>query len=369
MPKSTKSKSPEAKSVGSKSETAGGGASKPAAKRLSLVLLLLPIALALSFFAWTLTREYQAFVLSPMPLAKAEQRVVIDLPTGSGLDALLAQLERAGVPNTPRWQWRLLLWQLGLERKLKAGEYAISAEMTPRDVLNAIAEGKVVKHTLTIVEGSRFKDLREKLVAHQALKQTLAELDDSEVLKRIGVAEEHPEGLFLPETYTFTRGYSDLELLQNAYWAMQRTLNEAWERRRSDLPLKSAYEALILASIIEKETGHAPERGEIGGVFTRRLKLGMKLQTDPTVIYGLGDAYDGNIRRRDLTTDTPYNTYTRYGLPPTPIALPGKAAIMAAVQPKQGESLYFVARGDGRHQFSSNYEDHRAAVQKYQLGQ
>lgn len=330
--------------------------------RLGLILLLLAVCLsAASVFLW---REYQQF--SNAPLIAADPPVTIELEKGAGLDRLLASLRAKGVNAGQRWQWRMLLKQLQLEQKLQAGEYQIRKNDTPRTLLYALASGEVVQHRLTIIEGTRFSDLRKALAGHQAIKQTIGGLSDSEVMQRLGAPETHPEGLFLPETYRFPRGFTDIEILRKAYWDLQRTLKAEWEARAPELPLASPYEALILASIVEKETGRASERPQIAGVFVRRLKLNMRLQTDPTVIYGIGPDFDGNIRRTDLTTDTPYNTYTRAGLPPTPIALAGKAAIHAALNPDAGKALYFVAKGNGTHQFSESYEEHDRAVDTYQ---
>ncbi len=332
------------------------------ARKAMIWLTLLVAVVAASGVGAYLWREYQTFSNN----ALLSQAATIELKPGSGLNALLDELERAGATPAPRWQWQMLLKQLKLERKLKAGEFAISPRDTPRTLLFAIAEGKVVQHRLTIVEGTRFKDLRIQLAKHPALTQSIQALDDTQLLIAIGATETHPEGLFLPETYRFPKGFSDLELLKKAYWDLQRELKQAWEKRAPDVPLSSPYEALILASIVEKETGQPQERPEIAGVFVRRLKSNMRLQTDPTVIYGMGDAYQGNIRKSDLTTDTPYNTYTRAGLPPTPIALAGKAAIRAALDPAPGETLYFVAMGNGKHIFSKTYEEHDRAVDEFQ---
>ena len=211
--------------------------------------------------------------------------------------------------------------------------------------------------------------LREALAQVETLDQTLADVSDTELMERLGKPNVHPEGQFLPDTYRYTRGMTDFDVLQIAHRALHQTLDDQWDKRPPNIELNSAYEVLTLASIIEKETGVAAERPQISGVFNRRLRIGMRLQTDPTVIYGMGDAYEGNIRRRDLTTDTPYNTYTRHGLPPSPIALAGRDAIHAALHPQKGEALYFVARGDGSHQFSATLEQHNAAVRKYQLKQ
>ena len=226
----------------------------------------------------------------------------------------------------------------------------------------------MVTVTLTFVEGITFAEMREQLENNNALKITLKGLSNADVLKRIGAVEGNPEGLFFPDTYQFSAGTTDLDLLRKSYRMMQQKLTEAWAQRDAGLPYKDSYDALIMASIIEKETGKADERPLIGSVFTNRLRIPMRLQTDPTVIYGMGQRYDGNIRRRDLTADTPYNTYTRDGLPPTPIAMPGWNSLLAAVKPAQSDKLYFVAKGDGSHYFSRSLDEHNRAVAKYQLG-
>ncbi len=239
--------------------------------------------------------------------------------------------------------------------------------MTALQLLQQMVDGEVIQHTLTLVEGWSFKQVMVALRAHHAIRATLQGLTAAEIMSRLGYAGQHPEGRFFPDTYHFPKATSDIEFLRRAYSAMAERLEQEWVAREPDLPLKSAYEALILASIIEKESAVSAERAEIAGVFIRRLNKGMRLQTDPTVIYGMGEAYDGNIRRRDLRHDTPYNTYTRKGLPPTPIAMPGGEAIHAALHPASAESLYFVARGDGTHYFSATLEEHNRAVRKYQL--
>jgi UPF0755 protein len=330
------------------------------------VVLLLLLTLGLSAAGFHFWRDYQQFLVSP--LLPPGQQVTIQFQRGEGLPQLVRHLQEAGVPVGAQWRWHLLARESKLARRLKAGEYRVDARLTPPDLLTAIAAGRVVMHAISIEPGKRFADFRARVEAHPVLVQTLAAADDAEILQAIGATETHPEGLFLPETYFFPRGYTDRELYRRAYVALQRELDAAWATRRAALPLKSRYEALILASIVEKETGRAVERPTIAGVFVRRLELGMRLQTDPTVIYGMGEAFDGNIRRQDLRTDTPYNTYTRHGLPPTPIALVGRAALRAAVQPAEGRELYFVSRGDGTHQFSETLPEHNAAVRKYQLG-
>lgn len=332
--------------------------------RIRLGLILLLVAISLSAAGLYLWREYQQF--SNAVLSHSETPITIQVDKGAGLDRVLGALRARGINVGQRWQWRMLLAQLQLEQKLQAGEYRVRPNDTPRTLLFALASGDVVQHRLTIIEGTRFSDLRKALAAHEAIQQTIGGLTDSEVMQQIGAPESQPEGLFLPETYRFPRGFTDIEILRKAYWDLQRTLKSEWEARAPDLPLASPYEALILASIVEKETGRASERAQIAGVFVRRLRLNMRLQTDPTVIYGIGPDFDGNIRRSDLTTDTPYNTYTRAGLPPTPIALAGKAAIHAALNPAGGKTLYFVAKGNGTHQFSETYEEHDRAVDTYQ---
>ncbi len=251
---------------------------------------------------------------------------------------------------------------------IKAGEYLIKPNTTLPLFLEQIIEGEVVQYRYTIVEGITSQQLIATLKLHANLNSALNGMSSEEILKALGAAEQHIEGLFLPETYHFPAGTSDLAFLQRSYDALQSTLSDEWQNKADDLPYKTPYEALIMASIIEKETGIAEERAQIAGVFVRRLQKGMRLQTDPTVIYGMGDAYKGNIRRKDLRTDTRYNTYTRHGLPPTPIALASKESLHAALHPADGKSLYFVATGkEGRHYFSSTLTEHNKAVRKYQL--
>jgi UPF0755 protein len=255
----------------------------------------------------------------------------------------------------------------GLAGRVRAGEYRFAPRSTPREVMALLVSGKVVLHSLTIVEGWTFDQMRAAMAAHPHLRTTLHDSSGEEIMARLGRDGEHPEGWFLPETYRFPRGTTDLEFMRIAHEAMVATLDATWGERQDSLPFDSPYQALILASIIEKETGLAAERREIAGVFVRRLQRGMRLQTDPTVIYGAGPDFEGRLRRVHLDTDTPYNTYTRAGLPPTPIALPGRASLAAAVQPLEGRTLYFVATGrpDGSHAFSETLEEHNRAVQRY----
>lgn len=309
--------------------------------------------------------DYREFANSPLQLP--EQGLVYQLRPGTSVAALAGELVQQGVLDSPLYL-RLLARQRGDAERIKAGEYRIVAGTTPAQLMDQLVLGKVVQYSLTLIEGWSFAQVRAALANEPALKQTLNGKSAAEILAQLGASESHPEGLFLPDTYVFIRGDSDINFLKRAYQAMKSYLAEEWNQRAEDLPLETPYQALILASIIEKETGKEEERPAIAGVFVRRLKRGMKLQTDPTVIYGLGDAFDGNLRRRDLRRDTPYNTYTRKGLPPTPIALPGREAVQAALHPQDGKSLYFVARGDGSHAFSSTLNEHNRAVRKYQLG-
>ncbi len=313
--------------------------------------------------AW-LAMDFRHFADSPLKLP--EQGLTYILKPGSSVSRLAADLKARGVLENELYMRVLARWE-GQASQLKAGEYLLTADMSPRSLLNHIVSGKVINHSLTLVEGWTFRQLMQAVRQHDALTHTLNGLSDKEIMQRIGHAGEHPEGRFLSDTYLFPRGTTDVSFLQRAYNAMDRLLQFEWERRDAGLPLKSPYEALILASIIERETGLAAERPEIAGVFIRRLQKKMRLQTDPTVIYGMGEAFDGDLRRRDLKAKTPYNTYTNHGLPPTPIAMPGADAIIAALHPAPGSSLYFVARGDGSHQFSETLAEHNRAVRRYQL--
>ncbi|GMV28857.1 MAG: hypothetical protein AMXMBFR59_09820 [Rhodanobacteraceae bacterium] len=326
--------------------------------------LFLLVLTALAAGGWLLWQDWNRFVDAPLRLG---DDAVLDVPAGASFASIRRQIRDAGYSDAHDLYWRALAQRMGVASRLHAGEYAVPRGTTPRDLLRRMAAGDVIRHRFTIVEGWTFRQLRAALAAETGVKQTLPTLSDADIMRELGAAAEHAEGRFLPETYLWTRGDRDIDLLRQAYQAMRRALDAAWASRAADLPLESPYQALILASIVERETGKADERPAIAGVFARRLRLGMKLQTDPTVIYGLGASFDGNLRRRDLDTDTPYNTYTRTGLPPTPIALPGVAALRAAVRPAPGDALYFVARGDGSHEFSANLDAHNRAVARYQL--
>jgi UPF0755 protein len=256
---------------------------------------------------------------------------------------------------------------LGRSGAIQAGTYRLERAMTPLEILDKLKRGDVVLAEILFVEGTTFRQWRAQLAANSNVKQTLAGKSEDEIRSALGIAEPLPEGWFFPDTYRFAPGTSDLDLLRRAHGAMKKRLADAWAGRDPSLPLKTPYEALILASIVEKETGAAGERPVIAGVFANRIRKGMRLQTDPTVIYGIGEKFDGDIRKRDLTADTPYNTYTRDGLPPTPIAMPGAGSLAAAMHPAQTNALYFVGRGDGTHQFSATLEEHNRGVARYQL--
>ncbi|MET3654184.1 endolytic transglycosylase MltG [Dyella japonica] len=326
-----------------------------------VVLVLLAIAGGL-VYGWM---DYQRFVGTP--LAASTEAPSVDVAKGSSLRDVVDQLRQQHATNSRPLYWRVLAEQLRVAGRLHAGEYALTAGMTPRDLLLNMAAGRVLQRNFTIVDGWNFRELRQALAKADKLKQEGASLDDAAVMAKIGVPGEMPEGRFLPETYAYVKGDSDLDILRRAHAAMTKMLDAQWSQRDKDVPLATPYDALILASIVEKETGRADERPRIAGVFIRRLQSHMLLQTDPSVIYGMGDAYTGNIHKSDLTTDTPYNTYTRAGLPPTPIAMPGKPAIEAALHPASGTELYFVARGDGTHVFSSTLDEHNRNVACFQL--
>ncbi len=326
--------------------------------------LLLGIAAGVAAYFYS---EYRHF--ADAPLAPLDAATSIDVPMGTNLPGVLRVLEADGIHVGQNLYWRALAREMGIAGRLHAGEYALAPGMTPRALLAKMAAGDVVQHHFTIVEGWTFAQTRVALAHDADLGQTLATTDDAGVMRELGAADALPEGWFLPETYSYVRGMSDLDVLRRAYEAMHKALDKLWAARAPGLPLDSPYQALILASIVEKETARVDERPLIAGVFLHRLKIGMKLQTDPSVIYGLGPSYDGNLHHRDLEADTPFNTYTRTGLTPTPIALPGLAALTAVTHPAATDALYFVARGDGSHEFSATLEAHNRAVAKYQLHQ
>lgn len=293
--------------------------------------------------------------------------VIVSIERGESLNQIITKLESKNVVEARWFKW--LVRFEGAANKIQAGEYEFSPGLTPPQILVYLLKGKVNQYAITIIEGDTFKDVLIDMHSHPAIKKTLPEKAEmKQYLELMNISEKHLEGLLMPETYFFTKGTSDSTLIIRAYRAMQVFVNTAWPKRQEGLVIKSSYEALILASIVEKETAAPEERKKIAGLFLRRLEIGMKLQTDPTIIYGMGDKYKGDIRFRDLKKDTPYNTYTRYGLTPTPIAMPGKASIDAVLHPEKTKSLYFVSKGDGTHVFSKTLKQHNAAVDKYQRG-
>ena len=324
-----------------------------------MVAVVLVLAGAACVGYYWLRNEYTAAGPSKAP-------VRIQIEQGTSVRSALAHLESQGVVRNAA-AVKLYLRLMGLKPRIEIGSYEIPAAASPAEIVSMFDQGRVLLQQLTIVEGTTFGDLRRALDQNPAVTHAVHGKSDAEVMVVIGHAGEPPEGRFFPDTYRFAEKTPDAEILTIAYNAMQRALDAAWQARRPDLPYDDPYQALILASIVEKETGLPSERPRIAGVFVSRLRKGMRLQSDPTVIYGLGAGYDGDIHTRDLTADTPYNTYTRGGLPPTPIALPGKESLLAAVQPQESGELYFVATGtgDGGHHFSRTLEEHNAAVKSY----
>lgn len=329
--------------------------------RLIFRVLLIGLAAAIALAGWL-----YHFTGQPLTLPSASHDLVIE--HGSSLRSISQQLVDEKLLAEP-WSFMLLVRFSGKAAALQAGNYRLQQGMTPMDLYRMITAGDTVQSSITLIEGWNFRQIREALNRHESIRHLSMPMSDAEILQRIGAGETHPEGLFFPDSYFFGSGISDLDILQRAYQTMQVKLNRAWQGRDHELPYRTPYEALIMASIIEKETGRADERTMISRVFLNRLKYGMRLQTDPTVIYGLGEKFDGNLRKRDLLADTPYNTYTRDGLPPTPIAMPGLAAIEAALHPARGSALYFVGKGDGSHAFSATLSEHNRAVARYQLKQ
>jgi UPF0755 protein len=301
------------------------------------------------------------------PLRLSAPGIDLSIEPGATPRGIAQAVVDAGVDVPPQWlyAWFRLSRQ---DRRIRAGSYELKRGITPRTLLAVLVRGEEATRSLALVEGWNFRQVRAALAKAEHLKPETAGLDDEDVMTRLGRPGLHPEGRFFPDTYTYAKGSTDLALLQRAMRTMDRKLEAAWSARAPDIAIKTSDEALILASIVEKETSRDQDRAEISAVFHNRLRLGMPLQTDPTVIYGLGEDFDGNLRKKDLQTDTPWNTYTRSGLPPTPIAMPGKAALLAAVQPARSQALYFVARGDGSSQFSRSLDEHNRAVNRYQRG-
>ncbi|CAM3432580.1 MULTISPECIES: endolytic transglycosylase MltG [Halomonas] len=329
-------------------------------KRLLTALLVLVVVGATSvvggYFYW------QSRLNAPLAL---DAPMLYQVPSGAGFNQVVAQLEAQGVVDDA-WAFQLLA-KVEPERvpRLRTGEYQLLPEMSGLEMMALLGSDKVVTYSLTIPEGWSFRQMRELLNAAPKLAHRTADMSDAEVMTLLGREDVFPEGWFFPDTYRYHLGMSDVDVLRQSLARMERILDEVWEERGDDLTIESAYQALIMASLIERETGAPQERNEIAGVFKRRMEQGMRLQTDPTVIYGMGERYDGRITRADLREATPYNTYVIDGMPPTPIAMPGRASLEAAVNPLPGETLYFVSRGDGTHQFSRTLREHNNAVNRY----
>lgn len=336
----------------------------PKAVLLALIAIVLIPTLWLS--AGMISLSQSSLVKATDTLSPAEQRIRV--AAGASFAEVAEQLADRGLIDNALLLRVWARWQ-GYADQLHVGEYALTSGLSATDLVANMADGQVIEYTFTIIEGWQVRELLSALKANPYLRQTLdPDVEPNALMRVIGRAGQPAEGRFLPETYHFPKGSSDVALLKRANRALERALEQAWQSRQADLPFDTPDQALIMASIIEKETALAAERRRISGVFARRLEQGMRLQTDPTVIYGLGDEFDGDLRRVHLRTDTPWNTYTRHGLPPTPIALAGVASLQAAVNPADGESLYFVSRGDGSHVFSATLAAHNAAVRRYQLG-
>ncbi|HAR08360.1 endolytic transglycosylase MltG [Halomonas litopenaei] len=326
---------------------------------LKVLLTLVVIAAIGGYGAY---HYWQTRLQAPITL---DEPMLYEVPPGAGFNRVVDDLEAQGV-LADAWAFKLLT-RVEPDRvpSLKVGEYSLEPGMSGMQVLDKLASAEVVTYSVTIPEGWTFQQMRAALAEAEKLAHASAEMSDDEIMTALGHEGEHPEGRFFPDTYTYHKGVEDLEILRQANQSMEALLEEVWADRAEDLPIDTPYEALIMASLIERETGAPEERRQIAGVFKRRLERGMRLQTDPTVIYGMGDRFEGNITRADLREATPYNTYVIDGLPPTPIALPGRAALEAAVDPQEGDTLYFVAKGDGTHHFSRTLREHNNAVNRY----
>jgi UPF0755 protein len=326
--------------------------------RKTLRLISLAILVLAGFAGWL---AWFAF----MPVSLVQTPLEFEIRSGVGLRGAASDIAKAGV-EFPSWQFSWLGRFTGKASGIKAGSYQVNDGVTPWELLQKITRGDVTQAEIVFVEGKTFREMRATMDADSNLRHDSRGLPDTEILARIGAKETHPEGLFFPDTYLFAKQSSDIEVLRRSYQAMQRRLAAEWENRDPSVPYDDPYQALIMASIVEKETGRAADRPFVASVFANRLKRGMLLQTDPTVIYGLGEEFDGNLRKRDLVTDNEYNTYTRPGLPPTPISMPGQASIHLVLHPPESDKLYFVARGDGTSVFSRTLEEHNRAVARYQ---
>ncbi len=327
--------------------------------RLLKILLLICLLAVIGISAWLYN-----FAKTPLHLTPEAQEITV--APKSSLKSIANQLVAQKVLSQAL-PFVLLARVTNKESSLQAGNYTVNKNITPYQLLLSLNHGRATQGSITFIEGKTFKIIREKLAKNDAIKSTIQDLSDAEVMRVVGDGEPHAEGLFFPDTFYFNRGTADIVMLKRSYEGMQSKLASAWANRAPNLPYKNSYQALVMASIVEKETGKASERPMIAGVFLNRMRIGMRLQTDPTVIYGMGDNYNGNIRKKDLQRDTPYNTYTRAGLPPTPIAMPGLASIEAALHPETTKAMYFVGKGDGSHAFASNLVEHNHNVAKYQL--
>lgn len=319
------------------------------------------LAIALSVFGYLRLRD---FGQTPLQIPAT---AMVTVAKGDGLNRILPKLRASGITQGWDWQWKVLALKMDMAGRIHVGDYEFKTGTTPANVLAMLASGDTARVKYTLVEGRSFRQMRAELAGLSDLDDDITGKSDSEIMSLLGRQGVHPEGRFLPDTYFVPKSGKRSDLLRQAAEAMDTALAASWNGRFSGLPLKSPDELLTLASIVEKETGKADERPQIAGVFVRRLKKGMRLETDPTVIYGIGEGYDGNIRKKDLQAVTPYNTYRIHGLPPTPIAMPGRAALVAAAHPAAGDTLFFVATGDGGHVFSVTYDQHRKAVKTYQL--
>ncbi|HEU4373630.1 MAG TPA: endolytic transglycosylase MltG [Telluria sp.] len=323
-------------------------------KKLIITGAIVSVA-AVAGFAWW----------SKQPIGSATEPIPFTVLPGSGVGLVSQQIAAAGVPVNPVL-FSLLARVTQKSSRIKAGSYELKPGTTPRRLIDQLVRGEFAQESLTIIEGWTFKQMRQAIAGNKGLKHETAALSDTELMAKISPDYKVPEGLFFPDTYLFAKGSSDMHIYKQAHAMLMTRLNAAWEKRDPSLPYATPYQALVMASIVEKETGRKSERSMIAGVFVNRLKLGMLLQTDPTVIYGMGDKYEGKISKKDLVTDTPYNTYIRPGLPPTPIALPGVQSLDAALGPAKTDALYFVSRGDGTSKFSGNLTDHNRAVNQFQ---
>lgn len=327
--------------------------------RFFMRLLSLVVFVSLIFIGWMV-------YFSNTPLQAKTSTQEVDLKAGSSLRSVGQQLVDQGILREP-WSFVLLVRVLGKAGEVKAGNYLINTGITPYELFVILTNGSNTQSSITFIEGWTFAQMRTALLKNEDIKHVTVAYSDEQLMREIGAKESLPEGMFFPDTYYFSRDMTDQAILKRAYFAMQAKLAQAWQTRDAGLPYDSPYQALIMASIVEKETGRAAERAQIAGVFLNRLRIGMRLQTDPTVIYGLGEHFDGNLHKQDLLRDNSYNTYTRAGLPPTPIAMPSLASIEAALHPEKTKAIYFVGKGDGTHVFSATLEEHNRAVNRYQL--